>query len=72
MTTDLTSDQERKVRSILDECGAQALAQRHADLHSRRALSALARAAGRPEARRENPFFDALEQLTGLATTRTG
>ncbi|MCW3044711.1 MAG: Polyprenyl synthetase [Actinobacteria bacterium] len=72
MTTDLTSDQERKVRSILDECGAQALAQRHADLHSRRALSALARAAGRPEARRENPFFGALEQLTGLATTRTG
>jgi geranylgeranyl diphosphate synthase type I len=71
-TTDLTSDQEGDVRSILDECGAQALAQRHADLHSRRALSALARAAGRPEARGDNPFFGALEQLTVFATTRSG
>jgi geranylgeranyl diphosphate synthase type I len=72
MTTDLTSEQESDVRTLLDECGARALAQRHADLHSRRALSALTRAAGRPEARHDNPFFAALEQLTGFATTRTG
>jgi geranylgeranyl diphosphate synthase type I len=72
MTTDLTSDQESDVRSILDECGAQALAQRHADLHGRRAVSALARAAGCREALRDNPFFGALEQLTAFATARTG
>jgi geranylgeranyl diphosphate synthase type I len=72
MTTELTSDQESDVRGILDECEAQARAQRHADLHCRRALSALARAAGRPEARGDNPFFGALEQLTVFATTRTG
>jgi geranylgeranyl diphosphate synthase type I len=71
-TTDLTSDQESDVRGILDECGAQALAQRQADLHSRRALSALARAAGRPQAGGDNPFFGALEQLTVFATTRSG
>ena len=72
MTTDLTGDQESDVRSILEECRAQALAQRHADLHARRALSALTNAAGGPEAQRDNPFLAALEQLTGFATTRTG
>ena len=66
------SDQESDVRSILDECGAQALAQRHADLHGRRALSALTQAAGCPEALRHNPFLGALEQLTAFATARTG
>jgi geranylgeranyl diphosphate synthase type I len=72
MTTDLTCEQESDVRTILDECAAQALAQRQADLHGQGALSALTRAAGCPEALRDNPFFAALEQLTGLATTRTG
>jgi geranylgeranyl diphosphate synthase type I len=72
MTTDMTSDQESDVRTILDECGAQALAQRHADLHGRRARSALMQAAGCPEGLRDNPFFGALEQLIVFATTRTG
>ena len=72
MTSDLTGEQESDVRSILDECRARALAQRHADLHGQRALSALTRAAGCPGALRDNPFFGALEQLTGFATTRTG
>jgi geranylgeranyl diphosphate synthase type I len=72
MTTDLTNEQESDVRSILEECQAQALAQRHADLHGERALSALTNAAGGPEALRDNPFLTALEQLTGFATTRMG
>jgi geranylgeranyl diphosphate synthase type I len=72
MSTDLTGDQESNVRSILEECQAQALAQRHADLHAERALSALTSAAGGPEALRDNPFLAALEQLTGFVTTRTG
>ncbi len=72
MTADMTSDQESDVRSILEECRAQALSQRHADLHGQRALSALTSAAGCPEALRDNPFLAALEQLTGFATTRTG
>lgn len=72
MTTDLTNEQESDVRSILEECQAQALAQRHADLHGQRALSALTNAAGGPEALRDNPFLTALEQLTGFATTRMG
>ena len=72
MTTDLTGDQESDVRTILEECRAQASAQRHADLHGQRALSALTRAAGYPEALRDNPFLAALEQLTGFVTTRTG
>ena len=72
MTTDLTNEQEGDVRTILEECQAQALAQRHADLHGQRALSALTNAAGGPEALRDNPFLTALEQLTGFATTRMG
>ena len=72
MTADLTGDQESEVRSILEECRAQALAQRHADLHGQRALSALTSAAGGPQALRDNPFLAALEQLTAFATTRTG
>ena len=72
MTTDLTSNQESDVRNILEECRAQALAQRHADLHGERALSALTHAAGCPEALRDNPFLAALEQLSGFVTTRTG
>ena len=72
MTTDLTSNQESDVRNILEECRAQALAQRHADLHRDRALSALTHAAGCPEALRDNPFLAALEQLSGFVTTRTG
>src|SRR6266481_2397342 len=72
MTTDLTSEQESDVRTILEECRAQALAQRHADLHGQRALSALTNAAGGPEALRDNPFLAALEQLTGFVTTRMG
>ena len=72
MTTDLTSEQESDVRSILDECRAQALAQRHANLHGQQALSALTRAAGCAEALRDNPFFGVLEQLTVFATTRPG
>ena len=71
-TADLTGDQESDVRGILEECRAQALAQRYADLHGQRALSALTNAAGGPEAQRDNPFLAALEQLTGFATTRTG
>jgi geranylgeranyl diphosphate synthase type I len=70
--TDLTSEEESDVRSILEECQAQALAQRHADLRRRRALSALTEAAGCPEALRDNPFFGALDELTTFATTRTG
>jgi geranylgeranyl diphosphate synthase type I len=72
MTTDLTGEQESDVRSILEECQAQALAQRHADLHGQRAVSALTNAAGGPEALRDNPFLTALKQLTGFATTRMG
>ncbi|HXL41529.1 MAG TPA: hypothetical protein VN986_03255, partial [Actinomycetota bacterium] len=72
MTADLTGDQESEVRSILEECRAQALAQRHADLHGQRALSALTNAAGGADALRDNPFLAALEQLTGFVTTRTG
>ena len=72
MTTDLTGEQESDVRNILEDCRAQVLAQRHADLHGQRALSALTSAAGGPDALRDNPFLAALEQLTGFATTRTG
>ena len=54
MTTDLTGEQESDVRNILEDCRAQVLAQRHADLRCERALSALTSAAGCSEALRDN------------------
>lgn len=71
-TGDVTGRQERDVRSILDDCGAQASAQAQADLNGRRALAALSEAAGCPGGLRDNPYFAALEHLSTFAITRSG
>lgn len=66
----LTDNEEYRIRRILDRCGAAKLAQRHAERHCRRALAALVEAGGGPEALRTNAPLGRLQQLTEFITHR--
>lgn len=65
-----TNEQHHRIRHILDQCGADTLAQRHAEDHCRRALTALAQAGGGLRALGTNPSLARLKRLTEFVTHR--
>ncbi|HWH12265.1 MAG TPA: polyprenyl synthetase family protein [Solirubrobacteraceae bacterium] len=67
LPTELDATQERDIRGILEDCDAQRLCQREAELHAELALRALATA----EPAGANPFLATLRSLTGSLTARS-
>jgi geranylgeranyl diphosphate synthase type I len=68
VSSELTDDQVREVRGVLDGCGAATFAAREAELHGERALRELAGAADGIE---QNGSLLALRELAGSLAART-
>lgn len=69
--TELDDDQQAEVRRILEDCEAAKLTQHHAEMHGRRAMQALTRAAGGPQQLRESRHLAMLDELTAFVSART-